>query len=653
MEDCEICTEPELRIIGTTASWGKLGIRRYPNQLIESAQQGCKNCKLLRSALLRTSREWERDRDEEGDFKCYYVIDSRYTASKGSEITIRTKEEILRTIMLFSPAEIHWSIVQRGPMISGDTSSDECLGLIKSWIDQCLTDHELCRVETTASLPKRVLDVRGGNAEMVKLYESRGENIPYVCLSHCWGKKQLITTRRSNLNDHKDGISTSALPPTFREAVMVTRRLGLKYLWIDSLCILQDADDKTEWAEQAPLIGSIYANAFLTIAATGSADSSGGLFKKAPILFVGEKIPEVSEDIYVRLPLPHALHDTSSGPYSRAVHYVSLDGRPNAGCPLLSRAWAFQERIHSQRMLHFTNTEVVWECNTETRCECTFGSRKQTTKQRFLPALLAMSKKIVDVSDEYLPECIRAWRQMVSAYSARDLTYETDRLHACSSFASHIQPLFGGRYLAGLWESFFLDDLCWYRMQGPPLVAISSTYVSPSWAWPSIGSEVFWAEGEERSKSFRLKEAHLEVIDVQTTLATKDPFGAVTAGYLAIRGPLLEARYEYTPSAVLLSQRYCLYIDTNRLEFKVDYSLETPGPKQVVHNEIVFTLLIGKTRTNALNVMVLRKIEREIYERIGFAEPRIREITKGFPNGRDTIWKELFEIAEKKEIKII
>lgn len=658
MEECEVCTEPKLKVIGTTVIWGKLGLRRHPNQLIESEQKGCRNCKLMRSVLLRTSPEWERDHDEEGNFKCYYVIDSSYGASKGAEITVRTKEKILRTIMLFSPDDINWSIVQRGTKISGDTSSDECLDHIKSWTHQCQTEHKLCRMENFAPIPKRVLDLLCGDAEIVKLYESRGERIPYACLSHCWGKKQLITTTRSNLINHKEGIAMSALPPTFRDAITVTRRLGLRYLWIDSLCILQDPNDKIDWTEQAPLMGNIYASAFLTIAATSSVDSSGGLFRKSSRSYVGEKIPGANEDIYIRFPLRHATHDTSSGPSGRAAHYVSLDNNPYTGYPLLSRAWAFQERIYTNRIVHFTTTEIVWECNTETRCECTVRSKKQTTKQRFLPVLQAMSTKVTDVSNEFLPEHIQAWRQMISAYSARYLTYETDRLHACSSFANQIQPLLGGRYLAGLWENLLLDDLCWHRMLGPALTPKSSTYVAPSWAWPSIGSEVFWAGGSESNKSFRLNETHLEIIDVQTTLATKDQFGAVTDGYLKVKGPLLDARYEHTTSAVILSKRHCLYVGNNLFEFTVDYSLETPGPNQVVHNEVVFLLSIGRIR-DRLKVMVLRKCKQGNFERIGFAEPSIREFNNEdpeypeYPKGRETMWKKLFETVERKEIKII
>lgn len=91
------------------------------------------------------------------------------------------------------------------------------------------------------------------------LYESKGEAVPYVTLSHCWGQTDSIhsiQTERHNLRDHKKVIKFLSLPKTFQDAVTLCRELGIKYLWIDSLCIIQN--DEADWVTESAKMGSIY-----------------------------------------------------------------------------------------------------------------------------------------------------------------------------------------------------------------------------------------------------------------------------------------------------------------------------------------------------------------------------------------------------------
>ena len=543
--------------------------------------------------------------------------------------------------------------MQNGRKIGEDFES--CLALIKSWLQDC-DEHDKCRMRrlhTNPLLPKRVLDVGSDGAETIRLYETRQENAPYVCLSHCWGSKQLITTTNQTLDERKRRIPLSALPPTFREAVVITRRLGVRYLWIDSLCILQDRDDRTDWADQSDLMFSIYANAFLTIAATRSVDSSGGLFKKPAKFFVGERIPNSNLDVYIRMPLRHPIHDANSNSWGRAHYYVTLNTRPFAESPLLTRAWAFQERIFSNRVVHFGEHELVWECSELTCCECTVSTLRRSLKQQFLPALEPpKSTRTAQLSQRDLPDFVAAWRNMVSAYRPLKLTHETDRLHACSSFARQMQPLMGGRYLAGLWEVILLEDLCWYRMDEWPPSARPSTYIAPTWAWPSVQSEIFWGDRMRQLPS-RLKEPYTEVLQAQTTLATDSAYGAVAAGYLVLRGPVVEATYQFDSSTTRRSDRYSLRANSSKLEFVVDYSLESPGSDQVPHGEAVLLLAIGQKVIDVITALVVRKCGPETWQRIGFVMVRLRSDTLEHPNGYDAKWKVVFEQAPKRELKIM
>lgn len=153
--------------------------------------------------------------------------------------------------------------------------------LMKTWLADCVANHSNCSRQSTTFLPSRLLDVNPlGTEGVVKLVSSlslKSKDIPkYVTLSHCWGPvaKRTIKTKRDNLESHMDAIPLSILPNTFRDAVDVTRQLGIQYIWIDSLCIVQN--DQNDWAKEAALMADIYENAFCTLSALSSKDSTYG-----------------------------------------------------------------------------------------------------------------------------------------------------------------------------------------------------------------------------------------------------------------------------------------------------------------------------------------------------------------------------------------
>jgi hypothetical protein len=157
----------------------------------------------------------------------------------------------------------------------------------------CVEDHPECLRTISGDtvdeledpeLPSRVLDVGSGDFRShLRLFESHGRCGQYVALSHCWGTLEnwpLRTTRESK-QEHLENIPFGRLPKTFQDAVKITRTLGIPYLWIDSLCIIQD--DVSDWLCESPKMGQIYKRSRLTVAASGARDSSDGWFlKRAP-----------------------------------------------------------------------------------------------------------------------------------------------------------------------------------------------------------------------------------------------------------------------------------------------------------------------------------------------------------------------------------
>ncbi|KAH8600172.1 heterokaryon incompatibility protein-domain-containing protein, partial [Bisporella sp. PMI_857] len=174
--------------------------------------------------------------------------------------------------------------------------------------------------------PTRLLDLQafGNNCLDIRLIEIPIRDSPFATLSHCWGASgntKCQATMRA-LRDLRDRILYTDLPKTYRDAITVCRSLEIRYLWIDSLCIIQDS--KEDWAREATSMSYVYSNSHLTISADWSPNPEGGCFKAidAPPGF------EMEETV----------------------------------CITTGRAWAFQERFLSRRNLHFTQNQLFWEC---------------------------------------------------------------------------------------------------------------------------------------------------------------------------------------------------------------------------------------------------------------------------------------------------
>ena len=346
-----------------------------------------------------------------------------------------------------------------------------CFELIAGWIRQCKENHSACENAPPSPLPTRVIDVRCGREP--RLYETHGEQDYFVALSHCWGKSQINTTTKATFEQRKQCIPFNSLSKTFQDAVTVTRQLRFSYLWIDSLCIIQD--DLHDWEAQAAQMASIYHNADLTIAATATRGGNEGfLSERHGNVFQSLELPSCSKEeqssrVYMRQKPPAAPHWFSYGNGEQPLYDF----------PLLGRGWVLQERILSRRVIHFTASEILWECANATHCEC--GVYDNGSPSLFKTVLNS------EVPEDYWPfrrgrhkSTSEIWQTLVGFYSGLELSVETDRLPAISGLAKFVGTPYLGRYLAGLWEAHLPSELLWYiytakgrRPQG---------YIAPSWS---------------------------------------------------------------------------------------------------------------------------------------------------------------------------
>lgn len=238
---------------------------------------------------------------------------------------------------------------------TSNTSSSESWELALRWIQNCKANHLKCNTESRENwLPTRVLDVGTMDKPSLRLHITNNSTLrsPYVTLSHCWGKIEIKQLKMANLNDFIEGINIAELTKTFQDAIQISRRLNIRFLWIDSLCIIQDSKDQEDWLKESVVMGDIYRHAYCNIAATAAPDGRTGCFL--------DRNPILAQPFRVRI-------DGWPGPHSKSnIYHVAPQVFWQQGllqAPLLQRAWVVQERTLAPRVIHFGRGQLFWECH--------------------------------------------------------------------------------------------------------------------------------------------------------------------------------------------------------------------------------------------------------------------------------------------------
>ncbi|KAG5787668.1 hypothetical protein H9Q69_013266 [Fusarium xylarioides] len=307
------------------------------------------------------------------------------------------------------------------------TNSKENFEHAEEWISKCLSTHTCPRPGTSkVLLPKRLLAVEGALDDPIRLIETRGDEYPYVCLSHLWGDprhKQLKTTTRT-LDSHMNSIEWESLPAKYKDAVTVCRSMNVKYLWIDSLCILQSFAGITpseleatrhDFALENSNMARTYQNSHFTISADLSDHMDSGFFSRFP---VDEYKKDVITDrgsaasLYIRRHINHYQDHTPS---------------------LETRGWTLQEFLLPPRVLHFGAFDIAWRCKARITCECRnldLNRRRQLPWHRF--HLIEDATRLPPDDPEKILEW---WEQVVHEYTSRQLPNAADKLPALSGLA--------------------------------------------------------------------------------------------------------------------------------------------------------------------------------------------------------------------------
>jgi len=402
-------------------------------------------------------------------------------------------------------------------LIPGDTASDDSFQTIKLWIENCTTNHKKCGSGDEQPLPTRVLDLGAGNpgpdTDTIRLFLTENQPARYACLSYCWGNPEgIVKTTKESLGRHCGGISVLNLPKTFRDTITVARKLGLRYLWIDSLCIIQN--DLADWERESSRMADVYQNSYVTIAAAKSSDVQGGLFSVASPAHSVHSLSYVDANgtpatVYTRWALPHSFGWTDI---------------KNMEFPLYGRGWTYQERLLAPRVLSFGPHELIMECVSFSVCECSKEQDSSDSKYRF-PKLMfgEMNHQPMDLPSKGSD----SWNNIVETYSQLALTVESDKLSAISGIAKAVQQHTGSFYAAGLWSSHLPRGLGWGKHQSAQ--KRPSQWRAPTWSWASVDGPVGFVEAD-----WHESENLADVIDVKCERLSKDTTGQLKSGYLTL-----------------------------------------------------------------------------------------------------------------------
>ncbi|KAI0813017.1 heterokaryon incompatibility protein-domain-containing protein [Xylaria sp. FL0064] len=542
---------------------------------LESSSRECELCRLLYSSLPIQGNDFPA------------VISLR---QNGSVVGISDGPDLLS---IYTDIDGHnFQGAQLGLPKLPDHGSREQFLLLKEWIRVCDLTHETCRRFNTekpgekpvSAMPTRLVDL--GNP--LRLVQSGGiKSFPYVALSHCWGKTETLCTTTKNITEFMESIDLDSLPETFRNAIQVTRGIGIQYLWIDSLCIIQD--DRDDWEYESAQMEQVFSLAYCTIGASSSKSSVQGFFPS-------------------RDPRPCVQLETPGTGRLYVCHNIDNFNRDVDLGELNSRGWVLQERALSRRTIFYTTTQVYWECGAGVHCETL--SRLKNPRAAFLG-----DARFPNSALEYY----RARRQMLiqdlyKRYSRLAFTYSWDRPLAILGLQKRLARAFGTRGAYGLFGTYFARLLLWRRSGDCLMTRIEqhfgARHRAPTWSWFSKVGAIDYLD-------LKFQQIDWAEDDFENPLNTPDSPSPTTADAggvaVALRG---QARKLIPPEGGLAS---CIILD----EVKEDVNF---NDLQCV----VFGRDKGwrKSRDANYHTLIIRQVAGDIYERAGVASLKADHVAK-------------------------
>lgn len=484
-------------------------------------------------------------------------------------------------------------------------------------IDTCIRDHQSCKDKLSDGcfIPKRLIDVGNDEIQRVRLVNgedlarpaiqgsSPAKRLHYATLSYCWGDALTMKTTQATEEIHRAGILIEDMPEAFQDAIHVIRKLGIQYLWIDALCILQD--NKQDWEIESSRMCDIFANAYTTISAAASSSASEHFLRRT--------------DNALRLHFRSSIHPVLSGDYFICLNGI---GRKPAEADIRSsrwrsRGWVWQEELMSTRQLIFGTKILQFRCSESTYLENGLPDWGPNWILRKEP--------------DYGHFSITA----PVLYSSRLLKFPQDRLPAIAGIAKFIERVSrqqGGspKYMAGLWLNDRLEQqLRWVYMKPTTYDNLLNSfndpdeYIAPSWSWASANVPVSCLSNGTRD--------NFQFISYDVCALGGNSMVAVGKGTcLTLRGelrktPVLPLSGSFEEDQLEKSHRWVTRGDSfGRIDFWLDWDpqVEDPGeiPRQSALQLFSLTMIRDHSFTHydsGLLLIPFNEAHQIIYRRVG------------------------------------
>lgn len=440
-----------------------------------------------------------------------------------------------------------------------DASRESSLDFVLKHLHHCRQHHSKCAEQDPTFQPTRLVNCADDTGQLLLVEQDRTVQaspsaIQYVALSYCWGASGFFKTTRTNIDRLKQGFDLSDLPKTLQDAIAVTRQLGIPYIWIDALCIVQG--DAADWEKESGTLADVYSNAYFTLAALSAATVTEGFLhlRRSPVQLTrtcsGESgVPTV---LVAQEKIRTGLHASS----------LQDDWNPVLGTqegdfdPVQKRGWCFQEELLSRRFVAYSRQEIQWSCRTETSCQC------RPLGDDGHPKAIPKPKSVQE-------DPFRFWAEMVPFYSQRALTFPKDKLPAISGLARQVQRLTSADYIAGIWLQDLKRSLNW-KLQDD-VTTCPPTYRAPSFSWASIDSPVLIPTTTDTLPDI------ISVMSWDVEPKRQDLLGEIKHASLTVSGFVLSATITYNAESLggfdfrvaIAGERVVLEEDTHLVRFQV------------------------------------------------------------------------------------
>jgi hypothetical protein len=450
-----------------------------------------------------------------------------------------------------------------------------------------------------------------------------------MTLSHRWGTALFTKLLKSNLDSFCDNISVANLPKIFQEAIFASRKLGVQYLWIDSLCIIQDKDDLTDWTHEASLMSKVYSNSRCNLSASDTDKDADTLFKHRDV--------QDLRPLHVKV-CTIGFHEGADFVICELAHNELWEVNVSR-CSIQSRGWVFQERVLAPRIVHFGHNQLFWECREQRLCEqyshdlprAISSQPSMNFKQSMDFERMNLDLAYQDLYPDSLNRndaCFQIWATVVEGYSRTSLTNPNDKLIAISGIAKLFANVTGQTYIAGMWRESLEHALVWknldrrtYNVDGTTFPQ-PKTWRAPSWSWASVDGPVEFCQ-HTGNRSL------ISVQDVVLTHATGDEMGLLTGGWLDLRGALKPMHISYDGNTRLAHGGWSIkelgMPDESTLEHwkLLDLDFRYFGPSAFGDDrtevDLFYMPISHSSEHRTVDLLLLRVIDRHrlLFERVG------------------------------------